>query len=319
MAIIKKDAYFNSSTGSNKIHAVIWQDDTQTPLAVVQLAHGLGEHMGRYDEFARFLAANGFIVCGNDHLGHGFSVSSMEELGYTCAQNGALRIVDDMHILYNIMHRRYPDLKYYLFGHSMGSACTRVFISHFGHEIDGAILCGVSELPPIARLAVGPADKLAEKLGPQKKAVGLTKQFTAVANHQFAGSARTPSDWLTSDPEELDKILSDPLCNFPLTYALIRDLIDLETECSAGDWVSRVPLNLPLMIIGGAEDPMGGNGRNVIDLVEKLEASGRQPEVILYPGCRHNLLNETVRDKIFNDILIWLGSTLNSKGDIAVD
>lgn len=312
MAIIKKDAYFNSSTGCNKIHTVIWQDDTQTPLAVIQLAHGLGEHIERYDEFARFLAANGFIVCGNDHLGHGLSVNAMEDLGFTCEKNGDLRLVDDMHILYNIMHKRYPDLKYYLFGHSMGSACVRVFLSHFGHEVDGAILCGVSELPPIARLATGPVDKLADKFGARKKAPGLTRQFAALSNHQFSGDGTTGSEWLTSDPEELDKILSDPLCNFPLTYALVRDLVYLETECAAGDWVDRVPLDLPLMIIGGAEDPMGGNGRNVIDLVEKLEASGRQPEVILYPGCRHNLLNETVRDKIFNDILIWIGSTLNA-------
>lgn len=312
MAIVKKDAFFNSSTGSNKIHTIIWQDDSKAPVAIVQLAHGLGEHVGRYDEFARYLASNGFIVCGNDHLGHGLSVNSMEELGFTCMEKGGLRIVDDMHILYNIMHRRYPDLKYYLFGHSMGSACARVFISHFGHEIDGAILCGISELPPISRLAVGPVDKMAEKFGPQKKALSLTKLFVAAANRQFAKGAATPSDWLTSDKEELDKIMADPLCNFPISYALFRDLVNVETECSAGDWVSRVPLDFPMMIIGGAEDPMGGNGRNVIDLVEKLEAAGRQPEVILYPGCRHNILNETVRDKIYNDILIWLYSTLNA-------
>ena len=312
MSIIKKDAYFNSSTGTDRVHAVIWQDDTLPPVAVVQLVHGLGEHMGRYDEFARFLAANGFIVCGNDALGHGLTAASMEDLGFTCEKNGDLRLVDDIHILYNIMHRRYPDLKYYLFGHSMGAACVRVFLSHFGHEIDGAILCGPAEFPPISIFAAGAADKLAEKLGPHKKAVTLSAQIAALSNRQFAGNARTESDWLTSDPEEVDKILADPLCNFPLTYALIRDLLRLQSECAAGDWAARVPLNLPLMIIGGAEDPVGGNGRKVIDLGEKLEAAGHSPEVILYPGCRHNLLNEGVRDKIFNDILIWLSATANT-------
>ncbi len=312
MSIIKKDAYFNSSTGKDRIHTVIWQDDSQPPAAVIQIAHGLGEHMGRYDEFARFLAANGFVVCGNDALGHGLSASSMEDLGFTSEENGDLRLVDDMHILHHIMHRRYPDLKYYLFGHSMGAACVRVFLSHFGHEIDGAILCGPAEFPPISILAAGAVDKLAEKMGPHKKAVTLTAQIAALSNRQFAKSARTESDWLSSDPEEVDKILADPLCNFPLTYALVRDLVHLQAECAAGDWVSRVPLDLPLMIIGGAEDPVGGNGRRVIDLVEKLEASGRNPEVILYPGCRHNLLNESVRDKIFNDILIWLSATVNA-------
>lgn len=313
MAIIKTDAYFNSSTTVNKIHSVIWQDDTKTPIAILQIAHGLGEHMGRYEEFARFLAANGVIVCGNDHLGHGLSVDAMEDLGFTCEKDGDLRLVDDMHILYHIMHRRYPDLKYYLFGHSMGAACVRVFLSHFGHDVDGAILCGITELQPIARLSVGPVDKLTEKFNPHTKSKFLTEQLNAAMNRPFSSSARTPNDWLSSDEDQVNEIMADPLCNFPLSYALIRDIVHLQTECAAGDWVSRVPLQLPLMLIGGAEDPVGKNGRAVIDLAEKLEAAGHTPEVILYPGCRHNLLNETVRDKIFNDILIWLCSTLNAQ------
>ena len=310
MAIIKKDAYFNSSTGTNKIHTVIWQDDSQTPAAVIQLAHGVGEHMGRYEEFARFLASNGFVVCGNDHLGHGLSANSMEELGFTCEKDGDLRLVDDMHLLYNIMHRRYPDLKYFLFGHSMGAACVRVFLSHFGHDVDGAVLCGLAELPPISRLLTGPADKLVEKFGPRGKSKLITSQMNTSMNRQFSSGSRTANDWLTSDEAEVDRILADPMCNFILTYSLIRDMVYLQTECAAGDWVSRVPLHLPLMLIGGAEDPIGKNGRAVIDLVEKLEAQGRNPEVILYPGCRHNLHNEAVREKIFNDVLIWLYSVL---------
>ena len=120
MAIIKKEAYFNSSTGVNKIRTLIWQDDEVAPVAVFQIAHGVAEHIGRYDHFARFLASNGFVVCGNDHIGHGKSVACEADLGFTAEKEGYRRFVDDMHILYKIMHKRYPELPYYLFGHSMG-------------------------------------------------------------------------------------------------------------------------------------------------------------------------------------------------------
>ena len=106
MAIIRKEAYFNSSTGKNKIHCMIWQDDAVKPIALFQIAHGMSEHIERYDDFACFLAGHGFIVCGNDHLGHGKSVNSLDDLGYMDDKNGHIRMVDDMHILHHIMHKR---------------------------------------------------------------------------------------------------------------------------------------------------------------------------------------------------------------------
>mgnify|MGYP000579784161 FL=1 len=147
MAIIRKEAYFNSSTGKNKIHCMIWQDDAVKPIALFQIAHGMSEHIERYDDFACFLAGHGFIVCGNDHLGHGKSVNSLDDLGYMDDKNGHIRMVDDMHILHHIMHKRYPDLPYFLFGHSMGSFLSRSYAAHFGKELAGAIFCGTGELP----------------------------------------------------------------------------------------------------------------------------------------------------------------------------
>ena len=164
MAIIKKEAYFNSSTGVNKIRTLIWQDDEVTPIAVIQIAHGVAEHIGRYDDFAEFLASNGFIVCGNDHLGHGKSVNSPEELGFTAEKDGYRRFVDDMHILYSIMHKKYPELPYYLFGHSMGSLCARVYTSTFGTELAGLIICGTAQVPSGLDFVINTVDKLVDKL-----------------------------------------------------------------------------------------------------------------------------------------------------------
>ena len=108
MSIIKKEAYFYSSTGVNKIRTLIWHDDDVEPVAVIQIAHGVCEHIDRYDDFARFLASKGYVVCGNDHIGPGKSVESMEDLGFTAEKEGYRRFVDDMHILYSIMHHKYP-------------------------------------------------------------------------------------------------------------------------------------------------------------------------------------------------------------------
>ena len=142
MAIIKKDAYFLSSTGINKIHCIIWQDTEKEPKGIFQIAHGVAEHIERYDEFARVLVNEGYIVCGNDHLGHGKSVESEDDLGFFAEEDGDVRMVDDMHILHNIMIKKYPSLPYYLFGHSIGSFCARVYAASFGFELSGLILCG---------------------------------------------------------------------------------------------------------------------------------------------------------------------------------
>ena len=116
MSLVKKEAYFNSSTGENTIRTLIWLDDEIAPKAVVQIAHGMAEHIGRYDDFARFLVSNGFVVCGNDHLGHGKSVNTPYDYGYFCEYDGDKRIVDDMHILTHIMKKRYPEIPYFIFG-----------------------------------------------------------------------------------------------------------------------------------------------------------------------------------------------------------
>lgn len=105
MAIVKTEAYFNSSTGRHKIRALIWKEEELTPIGVFQIAHGMAEHIERYDGFARFLASNGFVVCGSDHLGHGKSVNSDEDYGYFDAYNGDKRLVDDLHILTKIMKK----------------------------------------------------------------------------------------------------------------------------------------------------------------------------------------------------------------------
>ena len=305
MAIIKKEAYFLSSTGINKIRCNIWEDDAAEKKGVFQIAHGVSEHIDRYDEFARFLAENGYVVCGNDHLGHGKSAETEEDLGFFAEEDGDLRMVDDMHILTRIMKKRYPDLPYYLFGHSMGSFCARNYAAAFGEELCGLILCGTGELPSSAVVLETPIRFLCQKLGPR----------TAVSNALFdkistigIKGKKTDKDWLSLNEENVIRYIEDPLCGTELKLGGIRDLISLANSACSTEWPYLVPQDLPILLISGAKDPVGFNGRGVIAVCDNLEEAGHMPDVILYPGDRHEILNEDDREKVYQDVLNWLST-----------
>lgn len=303
MAIIKKDAYFLSSTLENKIHCRIWQNDEVEPVGIFQIAHGVSEHIGRYDKFACFLADNGFIVCGNDHLGHGLSAESEDEKGFFAETDGDIRLVDDMHILSVIMKKKYPDLPLVLFGHSMGSLCARVYAGLFGDELKGLILCGTAELPASAVVLEKPLNFLCEKLG--ARAEISNSLFDKISTIGIKNK-QTDKDWLSQNKENVQAFLQDPMCGTNMKLGAVRDILSLANSACATQWAKSVPLGLPILIISGAKDPIGFSGKGVIALSDNLEDAGHEPTVIMYPGDRHEILNEEDSDKVFADILDWL-------------
>ncbi len=305
MAIIKKEAYFNSSTGVDKIRTLIWYDDSVELKAVFQIAHGVCEHIGRYDDFAVFLAKNGYVVCGNDHIGHGKSVASEAGLGFTAEKEGYRRFVDDMHILYNIMHRRYPDLPYYLFGHSMGSLCARVYASTFGTELAGLILCGTAQVPSGLSMFVDTIEKAVEKFGPRTVNHTLASMLNKVSSLRISDK-QTDLDWLSLNRQNVEDYIKDPLCGQELSLAGIRDLATIGILACDKMWPATIPVDLPILIIAGALDPVGFNGKGPIDCADSLVETGHEPTVLIYPCCRHEILNEDSKEKIYNDILGWL-------------
>lgn len=306
MAIIKKDAYFLSSTAVNKIHCCIWQDDEKEYKGIFQIAHGVSEHIERYDEFARFLADKGYIVCGNDHLGHGKSVDSLDDLGFFAEEDGDVRMIDDMHILYSIMHKRHPELPYYLFGHSMGSFCARVYATAFWNELSALILCGTGELPSAAVVLEEPIKFLCKKMGPRAK---IPASLLDKAGNLGVRDARTSKDWLSRREANVDAYIADPLCGADLKLGGLRDLISLANSACTSEWAYLIPPTLPILLVSGAKDPIGFNGKGVINVCDNLEDAGHEPKVILYPGDRHEILNEDDRENVYNDILSFISLT----------
>ena len=316
MSVIKKEAFYISSDGTHKIRALIWQDEKAEPIGVFQIAHGSGEHIGRYDEFARFLAENGYVVCGNDHLGHGMSVSDEAELGViTDAECGWIRMVDDMHLLGNIMKSRFPALPYFIFGYSMGSFAARIYASRFGAELTGAIFCGTTQMPAATELVIGGIDAVIARKGPAQSAQSVAKLSGILSSLQFPGERGDPMAWLARSAQTRQEDLEDPLCSNDMSLGLLRTLLKLGAKASDRDWASMLPADLAVMFISGAKDPAGFNGTGVLLAADKCEKRGIDPTVILYPGDRHDLIHEDNREKVFEDILKWLRSVTEGKAE----
>lgn len=310
MSIVKKEAYFNSSNGINKVHTLIWEDDSLTPIGILQLTHGMAEHIERYTPFAEFMASNGFIVCGNDHIGHGKSINDRSEIGYFAETDGDKRLVDDMHILTKIMKKRNPGIPYFLFGHSMGSFCARVYAAHFGEELNGLILCGTGEVPDISSALLGVMDAICEKYGDKLRVDGIGDFLNRGAS-LIVGEKNSPLAWLSVDAENRLAYSNDDLCGFTYTLRGYRDIFALICEACEDSWAYKLPQNLPIFIISGANDPVGSKGRGVLAVADNLVDAGIEPEVILYPGLRHEILNEENKDRVYSDILQFIHSCYN--------
>lgn len=306
MSITVTDAFYNSSDSIHKIHAVVWKDDEKAPVGVFQIAHGVAEHIERYDEFARFLVSLGWVVAGNDHLGHGKSVNTFDELGFIAKENGDVRMVDDMHILYNIMSKRYPGVPYVLFGHSMGSMLARHYCTVFGYELSGAIFCGTGGVPYALNNILPTIKNLIAKFGPESHKVDLFSMMTRGYNKDYAGE-NDEYAWLSKNVQNRENYRNDPYCGFPLSMGGFRDLSSVAVKISSPDWAYRIPVDLPILFISGAQDPVGGNGKWIIKAADDLEMAGLDPEVILYPGDRHEILNEDNKQTVMNDVAKWLG------------
>lgn len=303
MAIIRKEAYYSSSNLVDNVRALIWQDDTAAPVGVVQIAHGVCEHIGRYDDFARFLAANGFVVCGNDHLGHG-KTASEGNLGFVY-EGDNVNMVRDMNTLHNIMAKRYPGLPYIIFGHSMGSFLARIYTAAFGDRLSGAVYCGTGQLPVAVLMLEDPVDYLLDKLPENSDApASVVSVFEKVMGKVLKDSDNLA--WISKSHDNLVNYRNDPLTGFDLTPSLTKELITLAVKASAPNWASRLPKDLPVLLISGAKDPIGMFGRGVLSVSDALVKEGIEPEVILYPADRHEILNEEDHDKVYSDVLEFL-------------
>lgn len=305
-----QDFYFQSSTGRTSIHALKCIPDSK-PRAVVQIAHGIAEHIDRYRPFMEFLADNGFVVAGNDHLGHGKSIRVPEEQGFFAEKDGWWRVVDDMDKLHDIMSNEYPELPYVLFGHSMGSFLTRTYLIKHPDKYDGVILSGTGHQSPALVLGGNAAASVMAKLN---GAMGDGAKLDSLAFGTYLNkieNPRTKFDWLSRDTEQVDKYIADPLCGFVGKIGLFRDMMQGIKFITDKKNIAQMNKEKPVYFMSGDGDPVGDYGKGVVRAYKAFCDAGLHDVFMrLYPGGRHEMLNETNKEQVYQDILNWLNEKI---------
>ncbi|PWM61781.1 MAG: alpha/beta hydrolase [Clostridia bacterium] len=292
-----------SATGQGELYVRVWEPENQ-PKAVLQIVHGMAEHIERYDRFARYLNQNSILVVGADNASHGKSISKDGIRGYFGAEHGWNSLIQDIQSVHSIIKQSYCDLPCILFGHSMGSFLARSYAARHGDDLDGFIFCGTAGKNPALPVAKLLARSEIRKNGASTPSRLLDKLSFGAYNNAFKPN-RTPFDWLSRDEAEVDKYVDDPACGFVFTAAGFRDLFDGLGEVSGPQWARRVPKR-PILLIAGDADPVGANGKGVKQVEAWLVQSGHRVKCILYPGARHELLNETNREQVSDDVRLFI-------------
>jgi alpha-beta hydrolase superfamily lysophospholipase len=276
------------------------------PRAIVQIAHGLAEHSRRYEDFAVALNGAGIGAYANDHRGHG-GTAKADDLGFFAAKDGWRLCLDDLWALTRHIGAEHPDVPIVFFGHSMGSFMGQAFIAEHGAALAGAILSGSDGRPPaIAALGRLIARFERMRLGARGKSALLKSMMFGAFNKPFR-PARTDFDWLSRDPAAVDAYIADPLCGFDYSTQLVIDLLDGLKPLLAPATLARIPKALPILILSGARDPVGGNLQSLIDA---YRGAGLEPAVRLYPDGRHEMLNEINRSEVKADLIGWIDGVL---------
>nr|WP_300865969.1 alpha/beta hydrolase [uncultured Acetatifactor sp.] len=306
--MVKEEFYFDSRDGKSRIHAVRYRpEDTGQVRCVLQVVHGMAEYAERYEEFAAYLVERGFVVTGDDHLGHGKSVGQGGKQGYFCEQDPATVLVRDVHRLKKLTEELYPGVPYVLMGHSMGSFITRNYLCRYGTGISGAVIMGTGMQPKavldMARLVAGI----------QKLFCGSGHVSRLLDRLAFGGygrgitDRRTAFDWLSRDRERVDRYIADPMCGFTFTVNGFGALFELVLRLYSPENLAAVPRELPVFMVAGVADPVGDYGKGVRRAYDSLVAAGLTDiRLKLYPGGRHELLNETNRSQVMQDICRWV-------------
>ena len=281
------------STDGLSIVCARWQ--SRGPVrAVVQIAHGMGEHIGRYVDTIDILVSAGLTVYGNDHRGHGRTAPDSKHLG-DFGEGGFSLLVEDMFRLSSIAQEENPDRPFVLLGHSMGSFAAQQYLLDYSREIDGLILSGSGALDGLALL------------------VSSAPPGTNILNAPFE-PARTPVDWLSRDNAVVDAFLRDPLCFQALQPASFASFLGAAPRLSDAVSLRRIRNDLPIYVFSGSEDPVGQQLEGVRVLIERYREAGISDlSIDSYPGGRHEMLNEINRDEVRANLLGWISTFLEKQ------
>lgn len=297
--------YFPSSDGKTQIHVEQWLPEGEIK-AVLQISHGVSEYVGRYAPFAEYLTEHGFAVIGGDHLGHGKSVAEGAPRIFFGESDGWNHVVDDVARLRALGKEKFPNVPYFIMGHSMGSFITRTYLIRYPGDVDGAIIMGTGQQ---GALLTGAGRMVAKHIG-RKQGFGTTSK---TVNNLAFGSynkpfepKRTDFDWLSANPDNVDRYIADPLCGEDATVGLFYEMLGGIRFVGKQENVNKMDTAKPVLFISGADDPVGGT-KGVTAAYKTFKKAGVSDLTLkLCPGLRHEVLNERENAEIYAYILNWL-------------
>ena len=300
---------FLSADGKTQIAGARWLPEGQ-PRFVLQLVHGMVEFIDRYSGFAEYLASRGILVVGHDHLGHGDSVTSRDEWGYMTDANPSGILTEDMHAVRMLTRKQWPGLPYFILGHSMGSYLLRKYLAFQGAGLAGAIVMGTGDVPPaVAGFGSALCSVIGKTRGWHHRSPMLAKlAMGGGAYRDFDATGKEPErSWLTRDTEIVKRYYAEPRCTFAFTASGYKALMEAVAFDGKPANIAKIPHDLPILLVSGDRDPVGDLGEGVKRVDAKMRAAGLTDVTLkLWPGCRHEVLNETNRDEVWADILAWL-------------
>jgi len=281
----------------------IWLPEGK-PKAIVQLVHGMAEHIDRYDAPARAFSDAGYLVVGHTHLGHG---PRADLKGYFAKKNGWQCLIDDVHTLRQRTEKHYPGLPYILLGHSMGSFVARCYVQQYAQGMNGLILSGTGYFAKPIVIGGLTAANLVCLLGGAKKPSPFINQLAFSSSNKPFAPNRTDFDWLTRVDEEVDKYIADPCCGFLFTGSGYRDMFRGLNRLTNLKNLQKIPKELPIMLLSGDQDPVGGMGEGVKKVAQEFVAAGVRNTVFrLHAKDRHEVFNEEDRLEAYAEVIQWM-------------
>ena len=299
---------FLSADGKTELHGVSWAPETPDYKGILQITHGMVEYIERYEDFAEYMNRQGYLVVGHDHLGHGESVKTPEDWGFfTAEKNGSDVLVEDMHRLRTMTQEQYPNLPYFMLGHSMGSFLLRKYLCIHHERLRGAIIMGTGYQPDILlKFGRGMCRFLAKFRGWRYRSKLMQKLVLGGNDNKFRGENLTNS-WLTKDVEIVKAYSKSPKCTFRFTLNGFYNLLDTIYYDNQPENLAHMPKKLPLFLVSGKDDPVGGFGKGVVRVYNTYEALGLLDITWkLYETDRHEILNELDRQQVYEDIYHWI-------------
>lgn len=301
-----KEFSFKSATGVCRIHGCEFLPEGEVR-AVVIIHHGMAEHINRYADYVKHLTDMGYAVFMHDMANHGKSNQKIELLGYFGENDGYKNLVKDLKTVYDLAKKEFPDKKIIMFGHSMGSFIVRCFDCAYPGASDASVYMGTGGSNPAAGMGKAISNLIASIKGSTYKSKMLDKITFGSFNKKT--DKKTSFDWLTRDSAIVQKYIDDDYCGFLFTVKGMNDLVNLNVWANSAECYNTVKKDLPILLVAGADDPVGAYSKGINEVADKMKSSGHTNVTVkLFPGCRHEVLNETNRQEVYEGIDAFLNA-----------